>query len=221
VAVRSEGGEQPARKYVSSRRQAQARQTRRAILDAAERLFVERGYAASTLAAVAAEAGVATQTVYAVFGNKRQLLSDLVDVRIAGDDEPVALAERPFVARIRAAGDPYARLAVYAEHLAQVHARQADVLLALAGAATADPDAAEIWRKNIAERRAGMTMFAADLTAGARLRSGHTVETVVDVLWLAMDVRNYDYLVRQRGWSAEQYQRWYVDTVGAAVLERG
>ncbi|WP_433089160.1 TetR/AcrR family transcriptional regulator [Dactylosporangium sp. CA-052675] len=207
------------RRYESARRQEQARQTRRAILAAAATLFVDPGYAATPLTAVAAEAGVAVQTVYAVFGSKRQLLSELVDVTIAGDDEPVALPERDFVAEIRALRDPRAMLARYARHLCGVNARLADVLIALAGAASADPDAAEIWRKHAAERRLGMRMFAADLAGCGGLRPGHDLETAADVLWLAMDVRNYDWLVRQRGWSAEQYERWYVDTVAAALLD--
>jgi AcrR family transcriptional regulator len=206
------------RRYESTRRQEQARQTRRAILDAAGKLFVDPGYAATPLTAVAAEAGVAIQTVYAVFGSKRQLLSELIDVSVAGDDEPVALPDRPFVADIRALADPRAKLTRFARHLTETHARQADVMIALAGAATADPDAAEIWRKNVEERRQGMAVFAADLAATGRLRPEQDVDRVADILWLAMDVRNYDWLVRQRDWSIEQYQRWYVDTVAAAIL---
>ena len=173
------------RRYDSSRRQEQARQTRRAILEAAGRLFVDPGYAATPLTAVAAEAGVAVQTVYAVFGSKRQLLSDLVDVTLAGDDEPVALPDRPFVAEIRALADPRAKLARYARHLAEVNARQAQVMLALAGAATADPDAAAIWRKNIDERRRGMAMFAAELVAHRRRPPRPRRRQVADILWLA------------------------------------
>ena len=139
------------RRYESARRQEQARQTRRAILDAAGRLFVDPGYAATPLTAIAAEAGVAVQTVYAVFGSKRQLLSELVDVTVAGDDEPVALPDRPFVAEIRALPDPRAKLARYARHLAETHARQAEVMIALAGAATADADAAA----HLAQERRG------------------------------------------------------------------
>jgi AcrR family transcriptional regulator len=206
------------RGYQSTRRQEQARQTRRAILDAAGKLFVDPGYAATPLTAVAAEAGVAIQTVYAAFGSKRHLLSELVDTTIAGDDEPVALPDRPFVAEIRALADPRDKLARYARHLTEIHARQADVMIALAGAATADPDAGAIWRKNAEDRRRGMTMLAADLAATGHLRPGHTPDSAADVLWLAMDVRNYDWLVRRRGWSIEQYQRWYVDTVSAALL---
>jgi TetR/AcrR family transcriptional regulator of autoinduction and epiphytic fitness len=91
-------------------------------------------------------------------------------------------------------------------------------MLALAAAATADAEAAAIWRKNLDERLHGMTMFAADLASTGQLRPEHTVDTAADVLWLAMDVRNYDWLVRQRGWSPERFQRWYVDTVAAALL---
>jgi TetR/AcrR family transcriptional regulator, regulator of autoinduction and epiphytic fitness len=206
------------RRYESAHRQEQARQTRRAILDAAAALFVEPGYAATPLTAIAAEAGVAIQTVYKVFGSKQALLSALVDVTVAGDDDPVALPDRQFVSEIRALSDARTKLDRYARHLADVHARQAQVMLALAAAATADPEAAAIWRKHLDDRRTGMTMFAADLTSTGELRPEHTVETAADVLWLAMDVRNYDWLVRQRGWPPERFQRWYVDTVAAALL---
>jgi hypothetical protein len=64
-----------------------------------------------------------------------------------------------------------------------------------------------------------MAVFAADLAATGRLRPEQDVDRVADILWLAMDVRNYDWLVRQRDWSLEQYQRWYVDTVAAAILD--
>jgi TetR/AcrR family transcriptional regulator of autoinduction and epiphytic fitness len=203
------------RRYVSPRRQEQARQTRRAILDAAAKLFVDPGYAATPLTAVAAEAGVAVQTLYAVFGNKRQLLSDLVDVTLVGDDERIAMAERSFVADIRALTGLRAKLTRYARHLTETHARQADVMLALAGAATADADAATIWRKNIEDRRRGMAMFAADLAVTGEVRVSQ--ERAADVLWLAQDIRNYDWLVRERGWPVERFERWFVDGV-AAVL---
>ena len=207
------------RPYESTRRQEQARLTRRAILDAAATLFVDPGYGATPLTAIAAKAGVAVQTVYKIFNSKRGLLSALVDVTVAGDDEAVPLAQRHFAADIHALTDARAKLARYAAHLVDTHARQAQVMLALAGAATTDPDAAAIWRKNLDERRRGMTMFATELAGTGQLRADHNPDTIVDVLWLAMDVRNYDYLVRERGWSPERFQRWYVDTVAAAILD--
>ena len=207
------------RRYTSARRQEQARETRRAIIQAAGKLFVDPGYAATPLTAIATEAGVAVQTVYAVFGSKRSLLSELVDVTLAGDDDPVAIPDRPFTAEIRALSDPRAKLARFARHLTELHARQVRMMLALSGAATADADAAEIWRKNIDERRHGMTMFAAELAATGALRPDLDREHVADVLWLAQDVRNYDWLVCRRGWTPEQYQRWYVDSVAALILQ--
>jgi TetR/AcrR family transcriptional regulator, regulator of autoinduction and epiphytic fitness len=206
------------RRYESEHRREQARVTRRTILDAAASLFVDPGYAATPLTAVAAHAGVAVQTVYKIFGTKKALLSALVDVTIAGDDEPVALPDRPFIDDINALPRARDRIERFAAHLTETHARQATVMLALAGAATADPDAAAIWRKTLDERHRGMRMFAAALAATGELRPGHTVDTAADVLWLAMDVRNYDWLVRERGWSAEEFRRWYVQTVAAALL---
>ncbi|GAA2639899.1 TetR family transcriptional regulator [Paractinoplanes durhamensis] len=203
------------RRYVSPRRAEQARQTRSKILDAAAKLFVDPGYAATPLTAVAAEAGVAVQTVYAVFGSKRQLLSDLVDVTLVGDDERVAMAERSFVTDIRALVGLRAKLTRYARHLAETHARQVHVILALASAATADADAAAIWHKNIEDRRRGMAMFAADLAATGEVQVSQ--ERAADMLWLAQDVRNYDWLVRRRGWPVERFERWFVDSV-AAIL---
>ncbi|MET7423263.1 TetR/AcrR family transcriptional regulator [Dactylosporangium sp. NPDC005555] len=206
------------RRYDASGRQRQALRTRAAILDAAGLLFVRDGYAATPLTAVAAEAGVAIQTVYAVFGTKRQLLSDLVDRTIAGDDEPVALADRQFVADIQALSDPRAKLERYARHLAETHARQAEIMRALAGAATADPDAAAILAKNETERRQGMRRFAAELVATGGTDPALTAEQVTDVLWLAMDWHNHDWLVRRCGWSEADFQRWYVRTTAAAIL---
>jgi TetR/AcrR family transcriptional regulator of autoinduction and epiphytic fitness len=196
----------------------QARETRRAILEAAGRLFVDPGYAATPIAAIAQTAEVSVQTIYAVFGSKRQLLSALVDVTIAGDDEPVPMAQRAFVDRIRSTSDPREKLARYADHLVETHQRQAAVMLALTAAASADPDVAAIWRKNRDEARIGMTMFAHDLASTGALRPDLDLDAVVDVLCLAMDVRNYDWLVRQRQWSDERFQEWYVATVAGAIL---
>ncbi|WP_433603074.1 TetR/AcrR family transcriptional regulator [Nocardia sp. CA-135953] len=206
------------RRYESTHRQDQARRTRHTILDAARTLFVAHGYTPTTLAAIAHEAGVAVQTVYKTFGNKKTLLSELVDITIAGDDEPTELARREFASEIRALGDARAKLARYARHLVETHTREAEVMLAVWSAAAADPEAAEIWTKNLDERRAGMTMFAADLATTGELNPDYSQEMVVDVLWLAMDVRNFDWLVRRRGWSPQQFRTWYVDSVAASIL---
>src|SRR5687768_5982220 len=94
------------RSYSSARRKAQASETRRAILDAANELFVAHGYAATTIQAIAEEAGVAVQTVYAVFGNKRELLRQLIESSITGDDEPQPITERAEALAVAAEPDP-------------------------------------------------------------------------------------------------------------------
>src|SRR5438270_13886069 len=99
----------PSRTYVSAKRDEQARATRWAILQAARSLFLDRGYAATTLQAIADEAGVAVQTVYASFGNKRELLKQVLDVSIVGDDEPVSVDQRPGVKAAEKASDPRQR----------------------------------------------------------------------------------------------------------------
>jgi TetR/AcrR family transcriptional regulator, regulator of autoinduction and epiphytic fitness len=208
------------RRYESHHRRQQADRTRQSVLEAAGRLFVDPGYAATPLTTVAAEAGVSVQTVYKVFGTKRELLSALVDVSIAGDAEDEALPERAFVGEIEALSGLRPKLGRYARHLSAVHARQAPVMRALAGAATADPEAAEVLRKNDEERRAGMTMFGRHLSESTDLRADLDLDEVVDVLWLAMDWRNYEWLVQSRGWSPERFEEWYVDTVAAALSPR-
>jgi AcrR family transcriptional regulator len=206
------------RKYDASGRREQARRTRRTILAAAGDLFVEKGYAATRLSDIAARAGVSVPSVHAQFGTKGGLLSALIDVSIAGDDEPVPLPQREFVADIQALPRARAKLERYAEHLAEVHRRTAPVVLALASAATADPDAAAVRQKNDRERRLGMGGFAAELVGTGETRSDLTADDVADALWLAMDVVNWDWLVRRRGWSEEAFRRWYVDSVAGAVL---
>lgn len=207
----------PSRAYHSPRRQEQAERTRSDVLAAARELFVDPGYGATRLVDVAARAGVSVQTVYGVFGSKRGLLSALVDVAIAGDDRPVALPDRPFVAEVRALTGLRAKLERFAVHLVATHRSQADVVLALAAAATADPDAAAVHAEQGRARLRGMTMFAADLRATGEVSAELSAEAVADVLWLATDVRMWEWLVRTRRWSEQRFRRWFVDSTHGAL----
>lgn len=209
------------RSYDASRRQASARRTRRAILHAAAELFVEPGYAGARMADVAELAGVAVPTIAAHFGSKKGLLSAVLDVTIAGDDEPVPMAGRSFVADIEALPAARDKLGRYADEMWATMGRLAGVLLALESAAAVDADAAAILAKNEDERLAAMTMFAAGLIATGEVRPGLGRDAVVSVLVLAMDVRNYDWLVRRRGFDAAAYRDWYVGSVAGAILGAG
>jgi AcrR family transcriptional regulator len=207
-----------ARAYDSSRRQEQARQTRRAVLDAAHRLFVEQGYAKTTMAAVAGEVGVSVETVYKAFGNKPGLVKAVFDVAVVGDDEPVPLMQRELVQRIETEPDACEKLRIYGAHLVTTGARTAAILLVVRSAAATDDGAAELWEQLQAERLTGMSAFAKHLDEGGHLRTGVSAAEARDVVWTHNSVEMWDLLVIQRGWSAERFGAWIGQQLIAALL---
>jgi AcrR family transcriptional regulator len=208
----------PRRAYDSSRRREQARQNRRTVLEAARELFLERGYAATTVPAIAAQAGVAIPTVYKGFGNKAGLLKAVFDVSIAGDDEPVPMLQRDMVRRIEAEPDPRLKFSLYGVHLAQAGPRAALIQLVAREAAASDAEARDIWERMLAERLIGMTEFARHLHSGDHLRKGVSVEEARDILWTLNSVELFELLVLRRGWTPERYGRWVAAAMSAALL---
>jgi len=210
-----------ARSYDASGRREQARHTRLAVLEAARQLFLETGYAGTTLSAVAASAGVSVETIYKAFGNKPGLVKAIFDVAVVGDDSPVPMLQREFVRKNMAEPDPRQRLADYGVHVGEVGPRTGPVLLVVRDAAATDPAAAEVWEKMQQERLTGMTLFAQHLSAGGHLRSGVSVEEARDVLWTHNSVELWDLLVNQRGWSNERFGQWVGAQLIAALLPQG
>ena len=208
----------PSRSYDSSRRQAQARQTRLAVLDAARRRFLAVGFSNTTMAAVAADADVSVETIYKVFGNKAGLVKAVFDVAIVGDDEPIPLMQREFVQRNIAEPDPRKKLIAYGAHLAAVSPRACPILLVVRDAAATDAGAAEVWARLQTERLTGMTVFARHLREGGHLRKGVTMEEARDVLWTHNSVELWDLLVNQRQWSNKRFGRWIGQQLIAALL---
>lgn len=206
------------RKYDSSRRREQARETRRAILDAARDLFLDRGYAETTVPAIAAAAGVSVETIYKAFANKVGLIKAVFDVAIVGDDEPIPMLERDLVRRIRAEPDPRRKLWIYGEHLAAAGPRASALQLLVRGAAVSDREAARMWDRMLIERLTGMTHFARELHEEGNLRTDVSFEEARDVLWTYNSVELYDLLVIQRGWTNERYGRFIADALIAALL---
>ena len=206
------------RRYDSRRRQEQARENRRAVLEAARQLFLERGYAATTVSAIAAEAGVSVETVYKAFGNKPGLVKAVVDVAIVGDDEPVPMLQRERVRRMEAEPDPRRKLVMYGEHLAESAPRRVPVELLVRAAAASDPAAARVWDQLDAERLTGMGFFARHLDEGGHLRRDVSVEEARDVLWTYNSAEVYELVVLRRGWTPKRYGRWVADALAAALL---
>jgi AcrR family transcriptional regulator len=206
------------RRYDSSGRQARAAQTRAAVLFAARTAFLENGYAATTVPQVAAAAGVSVETVYKAFGNKPGLVKAVFDVAMAGDDEPIPFLQREFVQRNLAEPDPRNKLQAYGEHLTAITPRTHPVLLVVRDAAVSDPAAAEVWEKLQTERLTGMTAFATHLQHDGHLRADVTVDHARDVLWTHNSVELWDLLVRQRGWTSEEFGSWVGEQLIAALL---
>jgi AcrR family transcriptional regulator len=208
----------PRRGYNGGRRQEQARQTRLIVIDAARRLFLDQGYANTTMASVAAKAGVSVETVYKAFSNKAGLVKAVFDTGVVGDDEPVPMLQREFVQRNMAEPEPRRKLEAYGEHLAEVCPRICPIQLVVRAAATTDQGAAEVWAQLQAERLTGMTVFARHLHDGGHLRDGISVTEARDVLWAHNSVELWDLLVNQRGWTNRRFGRWVGQQLAAALL---
>jgi AcrR family transcriptional regulator len=206
------------RPYDSPRRREQARATREAILAAARELFVQRGYTATPIEAIAARARVSPETIYATFRNKRSLLSQLIDVSIAGDDAPIPILERSWVQEMRDEPDPRRRLHILARNGRLILERTAPVYEVLRGAAAADPEIASLLELNKAQRFAGQRQLLRILTEGIHLREGLAAKTAGDVLFAVGSPETYRLLVVDRGWSAGRFERWYADTLSRLLL---
>lgn len=208
----------PRRQYDSSRRRRQADQSRASVLEAAHRLFLEQGYAATTVLSIATGAGVSVETIYKAFGNKPGLLKAVFDVAIVGDDDPVPMMDREFVRANMAEPDPRKKLQMYGAFFAVNAPRAIPVQLLARDAAASDPAAAEVWQQMAQERLTGMTAFAHNLDVGGHLRSDITVEEARDVLWAHNSAELYELLVIQRGWAPERYGAWIGQQLIAALL---
>ena len=194
------------RTYDSSRRQAQARETRRAVLDAARELFIEQGYGRTTIADVARSAGVSVETVYSAFGNKATLLHRAWDVTIGGDDEEITYHERPEINVLRAEPDLARRLAMQAAVFTQTARRIVPFLLAMQGAAASEPAAAEMLAEIGRQRLEGLSVMAREAAATGQLAVSE--QDCRDIMWASTDGVLWQRLVNERGWSDERFQTW-------------
>ena len=198
------------RRYdATGRRQAAAR-TRAAILDAARQLFAERGYAATPMTAIASQAGVALDTVYAAVGRKPELARLLIETAISGTDQAMPAEQRDYVRAIQDAPDAETKIAIYAGAITAIAPRMALVLGIVQQAAPDEPDLAALWTE-IAERRAAnMRLFVADLAAVAPLRLDP--DQAADIVWATNAAELYQLLVGERGWTPQRYERFLTDT---------
>ena len=209
----------PRRSYHSPRRQQQAAATRQGILEAAERLFEQRGYPATTMEQVAAEAGVALKTVYVVFVTKSGLLRALWDLRLKGDQADAGVAERPWYREVLEEPDPGRQLQGNAGNARQVKERIAGVLKILRSAAPVDPEAEALWRLIQTDFYANQRVVVESLHAKGALRAGLDVSRATDILWTLNHPDVWLLLVGERGWTPQEYEKWCADTACSQLLK--
>jgi len=211
----------PKRRYDSSRRREQAGRTREQIVRAAGDVFVERGYAGATIAAIAARAEVAVETVYRSASGKSGLLAAAVQAALAGGvaRSEVPREQRPGIRVVIEETDPRARFARYAEMITGVYRRAGPLLRVLNAAAASDEELAALRDSLEQQRWEGQRRFAQALAEAGTLRTGLTVETAADVIFALQAPAVHDSLVLDRGWSTGAYRDWLADLLARALLD--
>ncbi len=208
----------PRRRYSSSIRREQANETRLRILAAARHLFLGRGYAATTVEAIAQEAAVAVQTIYSSFGTKREILFALLGLSIGGDEEPIGILERPDPVRMHDEPDQRRQLEMMAQGIRKIMERAGPVFSVMRVSAAADPEIATRYRKLQEDRLRNMTRVVGWIAERGPLREGLTLAEGADILWTITSADVHWLLTVERGWTAEQYERWLRDTLVASLL---
>jgi AcrR family transcriptional regulator len=207
------------RPYDAVGRQAQSAGTRQRIIDAARALILERGYRATTIAAIAAAADVNADTVYALVGRKPMLLRELIEQAVSGTDRPVVAEEREYVKAIGAERDAVTKLALYARAMREIHARLAPLLLALRDASSTEPDAKAVWDEISDRRAANMRKFVGEIRDVGGLRAGLSIGEAADTVWVTNSPEVYVLLTVERGWSPARYERWLAESWRRLLLD--
>ncbi len=206
------------RRYESPRREAQAAATRRQILSAAQRLFEAHGYASTTMAAVADEAGVSLKTVYLAFDTKSGLVRVLWDTLLRGEAD-IAVAQQPWYREVLDEPDPVRQLQLNARNSTAVKKRVANLLRVLRDGAPSDPDVDALWQLINTDFYANQREIVKSLQRKKALRRGLDVDRATDILWTLIHPDVWHLLVGARGWTADRYEKWLADTTCAQLLK--
>ena len=206
------------RPYHSPRREQQAAATRRAILDAARRLFVRYGYPATTMEAIAAEAGVSLKTAYLPFATKSGLLRALWDVHLKGDESDAPVGEHEWFRQVMEERDPVRKLRLNARNSRAAKVRIGDMFKVIRGAAETDADCRALWELIQKDFHANQRLVVQSIHRDGGLRSGLTVARATDILWTLNHPDVWLLLTGERGWPPPTYERWLAQTSCGQLL---
>ncbi len=208
-------GDVKPRPYRSERRLEQAEQTRQRVLDAAAKLFEQRGFGGASIAAIAAEAGVSEETVYARFRSKRNLLGELVRRAVRGDD-PRPVPEQDGPRALAATTDQHEQLRLFASDIVLRLERAAPVAAIVSDASRSEPELAELLSRMHAERRQNLATLVDALAANGPLRL--PVDQAIDTVWALTSPELHQLFVRIRGWTRRRYTDWLADSLDALLI---
>lgn len=209
------------RRYDASGRQDRARARRRRVVEAARQLMECDGYRATTVAGIAAAAGVSAEMVYKTFGSKSALAKAVIDVALAGDDEPVPVRERPAVQVIHDEPDVRRKIALFVEGLLQRLERSASMQVVVRDGRHVDESLQPVWERLNDEGLTGMRLFGEHLLSTGQLRAGLDLDEVTDVLWNYLAIDHYERLVMVRGWPLTRFQAWLTRAIIGALCDEG
>jgi AcrR family transcriptional regulator len=202
----------PRRPYDATTRQTQSAATRQRIIDAARELILDRGYRATTIAAIASRADVNSDSVYALVGRKPVVLRELIERALSGTDHEVVGEERAHIKAMRAEKDPARKLAIYARGTCQIHQRLAPLFLALRDASSTEPEAQDVWQEISDRRAANMRKLVEDLRDSGGLRAGLSIDEGADIVWATNSPELYVLLVVERGWPVDRFEKWLAES---------
>ena len=206
------------RRYDSPRRRAQAEATRLAILEGAQRLFERQGYLATSMPAIAEEAGVSLKTIYVYFDTKAGLVHTLWDARLGGEEAKIPVWEREWYRALVEEPDPERKLRLVAAQARRVKSRSGALLEMIRAAASGDREIADLWTSIEAKLLDVQRAVVEQLHLSGSLASSLDVTRATDILWTLNHPVVWQLLVQERGWTGEEYERWLGDSFCLQLL---
>lgn len=205
-----------ARRYSSPVRDEQAARTRARILDAASHLFLERGYARTTMQDIADLAGVARDTIHAVFGSKARVLTALIDVRLVPDGSVANVTQRPDAQAVKRELDQRKQIELFADFITGISTQLRPVFEILRTASAVEPEMAAVFEEMNRFRMDNMQTYARWIAARGPLRVG--TKRAGEIIWTLASPDVGRMLCDELGWSQAQHARWLADTLARSLL---
>lgn len=206
------------RAYNTAGRREQARARRYRVVLAARDLFERDGYRGTTVTAISAAAAVSPEMVYKAFGTKAALAKAVLDIALAGDDEPVSIRDRPSMAPIHREPDVRRKISLFVEGLVQRLERSANIQIIVRNGRHVDESLEPVWNQLLQEGLTGMRLLGEHLLQTGQLRSDLSPDQVTDLLWNYLSIDHYERLVMLRGWAVDEYRDWLTRAITDALV---